>query len=342
MQLSILVISRTPSLLSAMLASLQQACSLPSRDVEVLCSWNGSQADEAAISNGSGYELLIAQRVPYHFAANMNGLADKATGTHLLLINDDVVLDSGSLDAALRCLESHSQAGIVGARLRHGDGSLAHAGIVFDSRNIPTHALEGLIAATSSWAVGSDRPVPAVTGAVMLLRRSTFQQLRFQEAYNQCGEDVELCLDLRQQLNLEVWLCAQASGLHESESTRKQQERRDDASADLVRMRARYHRFLDNASAQHLQIDLASSQREAEALRETVQTANADTELQKELSAAKQLAAALQLNQLRLEQELAQLRAEQRQERSTNQELESLRRELDRLSHSWIPPRLRR
>jgi GT2 family glycosyltransferase len=338
MQLSILVISRTPSLLSAMLASLQQACSLPSRDVEVLCSWNGSQADEAAISNRSGYELLIAQRDPYHFAANMNGLVDKATGTHLLLINDDVVLDPGSLDAALRCLESHSKAGIVGARLRHGDGSLAHAGIVFDSRNIPTHTLEGLIAATSSWAMESDRPVPAVTGAVMLLRRSTFQQLRFQEAYNQCGEDVELCLDLRQQLNLEVWLCAQASGLHESESTRKQQERRDDVSADLARMRARYRRFLDNASAQQLQIDLASSQREAEALKELNQV----SDLKTELSATKQLTAALQLNRLRLEQELEQLRAEQRQQCSERQQLEAMKRELDRLSHSWIPPRLRR
>jgi GT2 family glycosyltransferase len=338
MQLSILVISRTPSLLSAMLASLQQACSLPSRDVEVLCSWNGSQADEAAISNRSGYELLIAQRDPYHFAANMNGLADKATGTHLLLINDDVVLDPGSLDAAMHCLQQHGQAGIVGARLRHGDGSLAHAGIVFDSRNSPYHALEGLIPADSSWAMDSDRPVPAVTGAVMLLLRTTFEQLRFQEAYNQCGEDVELCLDLRQQLNLQVWLCAQASGLHESESTRKQQERRDDVSADLARMRARYRQFLDNASAQQLQIDLASSQREAEALRELRQVADLKTELRE----AQQRSAALQLNRLRLEQEVEQLRAEQRQQRSNSQELGSLRRELERLSDSWIPPRLRR
>jgi len=354
MQLSILVISRTPALLNAMLSSLRNACSLPQEEVEVLCSWNGGQGDERAINNESGYELLIAQRDPYHFATNMNGLADKATGTDLLLINDDVVLDAGSVDAALGCLRSHPEAGIVGARLRHSNGLLAHAGMAFDSRNNAYHTLENLLPADCNWATEVDRPVPAVTGAVMLLARNTFQQLRLQEHYRQCGEDVELCLDLRQHLNQQVWLCVGASGIHESESTRKNQEIPEYLSEDQVRMRARYHRFINEASADQLQVELRCSQREAELYREIGQsnTQSGKSEalriseeissLKTELNAEKQITTSLQLHRLRLEQDLEQLLIEQRMFLSETREMEALRRKLASLSQGWIPPRLRR
>ena len=336
-----------------MLASLRDACSLPHEEAEVLCSWNGSQAEEPAIHNDSGYELLIAQRVPYHFASNMNGLADQATGTYLLLINDDVVLDPGSIDAAFRCLKSQPKAGLVGARLRHGNGFLAHAGIAFDSRNNAYHAFENLLAADCDWATEADRPVPAVTGAVMLLARNTFQQVRFKEHYRQCGEDVELCLDLRQHLNKQVWLCAGASGIHESQTTRQNQESPEYLSEDRVRMRARYHRFINEASTEQLQLELRSSQREAELMREIGQS-NALTDkseaqrkseeisnLKTKLNTEKKLTTSLQVHRLRLEQDLEQLLTEQRMHASETREIETLRRELEKLSQSWIPPRLR-
>ena len=354
MQLSILVISRTAPLLNTMLASLGDACSLPAGEVEVLCSWNGSQPEERTIRNESNYELLIAQRIPYHFATNMNGLADKATGTYLLLINDDVVLDPGSVDAALRCLQSHPDAGLVGARLRHANGLLAHAGIAFDARNNAYHPLENLLPADCDWATEADRPVPAVTGALMLLARNTFQQLRFQEQYRQCGEDVELCLDLRQRLNQQVWLCAGASGIHESETTREKQEKQDYLSEDKVRMRARYCQFLSEASTDQLQLELRNSQREADILRQVVQSKtlanNSETqlnlkqisELKIELTAEKKLTTSLHLNRLQLEQDLKQLQVEQRKLTSNIKELESINRKYESLSQSWLPPRLRR
>ena len=330
-----------------MLASLRDGCSLPQEKVEVLCSWNGSQADERAINNGSGYELLIAQRTPYHFATNMNGLADKATGTDLLLINDDVVLDPGSVDAALQCLKSNPDAGLVGARLRHSTGLLAHAGIGFDSRNNAYHTAENLLPADCNWATEADRPVPAVTGALMLLARNTFQQLRLQEQYRQCGEDVELCLDLRQHLNKQVWLCAGASGIHESESTRQNQESPEYLSEDRARMRARYHRFINEASTEQLQLELRSSQREAELLREIGQSeahrrSEEISNLRTKLNTEKKLTTSLQVHRLRLEQDLEQLLTEQRMHVSETREIETLRRELESVSQSWIPPRLRR
>ena len=92
MRLSILVISRTSDFLNDMLASLSAATKLSGRDVEILCSWNGSRSDESFINNCSRYEILIAQRDQYHFATNMNSLAEKASGELLMLINDDVII----------------------------------------------------------------------------------------------------------------------------------------------------------------------------------------------------------------------------------------------------------
>ena len=118
MRLSILVVSRTAGLLSSMLRTLKDALHLPGEEVEVLCSWNGTSEEEALIENASGYEFLVANRAPYHFASNMNTLADKAIGEVLLLINDDVLLDANSLDGALNCLTDKPKTGLVGARLR--------------------------------------------------------------------------------------------------------------------------------------------------------------------------------------------------------------------------------
>ena len=118
MRLSILVVSRTARLLNSMLSSLRDAISLPEEDVEVLCSWNGDSSEETRIENSSGYEFLIANRDPYHFARNMNALAEKANGEVLLLINDDVLLDEQSIDKAMKCLVADTSTGLVSARLR--------------------------------------------------------------------------------------------------------------------------------------------------------------------------------------------------------------------------------
>ena len=204
MRLSILVVSRTADLLSRMLSSLQDALHLPGEEVEVLCSWNGDAEEESRIDNPSDYEFLVANRAPYHFASNMNALADKANGEVLLLINDDVLLDAHSVDAAMNCLSDYPSTGLVGARLRDREGNLTHAGILFDRRHSPYHQLDRLVSSEHHAVLGDPRPVPAVTGAAMVIRRKHFQALGFNTEYRVCGEDVELCLDLRRKFEMNV------------------------------------------------------------------------------------------------------------------------------------------
>ena len=269
MQLSILVVSRTASLVNRLCEGLDAACSLPAREVEILCSWNGSSSDEAALRNSSRYDFHLAQREPYHFAGNMNGLAAKAGGDVLMLANDDLILDPGCVDAALDLLHRNPQIGLVGALLRDQHGLLSHAGINFDSRCSSYHLLDRLLPAERSDLTPTG-PVAAVTGALQWIRREDFRRQPLNTAYRVCGEDVELCLDIQQYLSKQVWLCAEARAVHEAETTRSTQANQQGDSADLIRLRARTRAFLEQADADQLRVLLMQQQRESQQLRDLV------------------------------------------------------------------------
>lgn len=298
MRLSILVVSRTAELLNKMLDSLASATNLNTANVEVLCSWNGSQEEEKEILNKSGYKLQIAQRDPYHFASNMNNLAKKANGELLLLINDDIIMDEKGIDFAIECLEANRKAGLIGARLRDKESRLAHAGIMFDSDHHPYHKLMGILQADDKSIIGEPRVVPAVTGALMLIRRKDFSALTFDTKYLVCGEDVSLCLDIRMKLKLEIWYCPNFSASHEVGHTRHKNNQEGNNSEDLQRMRKHRCEFLEIAKKPQLRQELSASIAEAEALRESLK------ELKENLRHHKEISHSLQLHRLQLEQRL--------------------------------------
>ena len=253
-----------------MLESLAVATDLPKGDVEILCSWNGSNESEQEILNLSGYEFLIAQREPYHFAGNMNQLAQHANGNVLAFINDDVILDEGSLDTGLSCLSNDASTLCVGALLRTPDGQLQHGGMSFDLHHTPYHVAEGLVSATN---VISDLPpyeVPGVTAALMLVRTATFKLQPFDESYNRCGEDVQLNLDLREKLQGKVMLCPGLSGVHLESATRAENDQTGNTSEDLVKMRTRRRLFLEQASQEQLRMELSMAAREHDFTKEVM------------------------------------------------------------------------
>ena len=262
MRLSILVVSRTANLLSSMLGSLNGALHLPRREVEILCSWNGSPEEEARIENGSGYEFSIANRIPYHFSSNINQLSQLANGDILALINDDVILDMNSLDSGLSCLLDDISTLCVGSLLRFPDGRLQHGGMSFDYHHLPYHIAEGLINATDEISELPPYEVPCVTAAVMLIRKSTFREHPFDESYLRCGEDVQLNLDLREKLKGRVMLCPGMSGVHLESTTRAENHEAGNNSRDIAKMKTRRRLFLDQASQEQLRVELSMSARE--------------------------------------------------------------------------------
>ncbi len=305
MRLSILVVSRTPSLLKGMLASIKNASSLSKADLEILCSWNGTAEGETAIVNNSTYNFSITQRVAYHFASNMNTLVEAAKGDLILFINDDLILDSGSIDAAIKCLDSETNAGIVGGRLRNERGGLQHGGILFDDSYSPYHYLENLLNADEEIFTDQSRLMPAVTGAMMLIKKDNFLKLNFNSSYKVCGEDIELCLDLRQILGLNIFYCPEASGVHLSSVTREKMNQFGDNQHDMQRMRLRRQSFLEQANKAQLKQELAAVNLEAKELRKIL-LQRADSYPEKENW--KDQCHALQLTRLRQQEEIALLK----------------------------------
>ena len=224
MNISCLVISKTPSLVSKMLLNLQAARQFWEAGDEILCSWNGSREAEKSIEVPKGINFQISQRRAYHFASNINQLAQKATGELLLLLNDDLILDPGSLDRAQQCLEHNQDVGLVGGVLRTSANQLGHAGILFNHLGHPYNRLHpdqlGKQINLKAPEVQASGRIPAVTGALMLMRKSDFLAVGMRESFRVCGEDVALCLDLRDKLGKAVYLASDVTGIHDEKSTR--------------------------------------------------------------------------------------------------------------------------
>jgi N-acetylglucosaminyl-diphospho-decaprenol L-rhamnosyltransferase len=84
-----------------------------------------------ASSDGSAERLrqrfpdvkLLVNTVNAGFAAANNQAASRAQGRYFLLLNPDTLPPAGSLEALWRFAESNPRIGVLGPRLRHGDGS---------------------------------------------------------------------------------------------------------------------------------------------------------------------------------------------------------------------------
>ena len=113
-------------------------------------------------------------------------------------------------------------------------------------------------------------PVPAVTGALHWINRDSFKSCSLNEDYEVNGEDVELCLDIQKHEGKQVWLCTEATAIHEAETTRSKDPLQGSNSRDRLRLRARTQEYLSNASVEQLRVIMQQQQREIQQLRDLV------------------------------------------------------------------------
>ena len=143
------------------------------------------------------------------YGAGINrGVAGAGAG-HVLVCNPDLLLDEGCIRALLARLDAEPDLGIVGPRLRNPDGSTYVSGRPFPSvRDALGHAFVGLVWSRNpwsrrylqtSWDRGDAADVDWASGALLLVRRSAFDQLGgFDERFFMFMEDVDLCWRARQ------------------------------------------------------------------------------------------------------------------------------------------------
>jgi N-acetylglucosaminyl-diphospho-decaprenol L-rhamnosyltransferase len=134
------------------------------------------------------------------FARAVNEGCRLSRGQWILLLNPDVAVQGQFLSAALeevhRLLARDPGVGVVGFRLRHGDGSEQ-----LSSGSFPTLAstLMRILVPRArrkypSPGVDQSRPVPWVTGCCMLIRKDCLNQLGgFDDEFFLYYEDVDFC-----------------------------------------------------------------------------------------------------------------------------------------------------
>jgi N-acetylglucosaminyl-diphospho-decaprenol L-rhamnosyltransferase len=187
--------------LAALLDSIPGACR---REVTVVLADNGSTdgSVEAAATRRGVRLLRTGSNLGYGGAANAGVAVLEPAIRWILVINPDVVLGPGSIDAMLAVAERHPDAGAFGPLITTPEG------VVYPSaRHLPSiaagvgHALFGWWWPTNPWtrqyrqdaAEPVERTAGWLSGSCLLLRREAFAQVDgFDPAYFMYFEDVDL------------------------------------------------------------------------------------------------------------------------------------------------------
>ena len=175
---------------------------------------NGSELPEtkALLKELARREKVTVTRdpQPFHFSA-INNLAASQTSSELLcFLNDDTRIHQGDWLQQLVVLATLEGVGAVGAMLLYPDDTIQHAGVFIGTGplGLAGHLHRGRSPLDPELAGYVDRVqnVSAVTGACLLVRRSTFDRVGgFDESLSVCYNDVDLCLRIEALDLRNVW-----------------------------------------------------------------------------------------------------------------------------------------
>ena len=140
---------------------------------------------------------LISNSENAGFARACNQAADGSNAELLVFLNNDTKVHKGWLTELVKTLSDPSVA-IAGSKLLYPDGTVQHAGVVFDKHDrIGYHLYSGQPG--EAYYVDRERDFQAVTGACMMIRRDVFgREGGFDETYVNGREDIDLCLKVSQ------------------------------------------------------------------------------------------------------------------------------------------------
>lgn len=163
------------------------------------------------------------------FARACNRGAEVARAPVVVLLNSDTEVHDGWLAPLLAATEDPA-VGMAASRLLYGDGRVQHAGMALQPEGgMPWHMHRGLPG--DHPLVTRTRDLTVVTAACVAIRRDLFLAHRFDEAYRNGFEDVDLCLRLARQGHV-ARLCGDSAVTHH-EGKSPGRRRHEDANARL-------------------------------------------------------------------------------------------------------------
>ncbi|AWM36543.1 N-acetylglucosaminyl-diphospho-decaprenol L-rhamnosyltransferase [Gemmata obscuriglobus] len=186
-----------PELLRNCLRSLRRSTY---KKTEVVLVDNGSEDPRTArllagISAQRNIKLVRCDE-PFNFSRLCNLGVRKATGDHLVFLNNDTEVITRRWLERMLVLAADPAVGAVGATLLYPDRTIQHAGLFPRSDGAWVHPYRG----EPAEAVGENgelrvmRIVPAVTAACLLVRRDVFESANgFDEDLQDSLNDADLC-----------------------------------------------------------------------------------------------------------------------------------------------------
>jgi GT2 family glycosyltransferase len=181
---------------------------------------------------------------PFHPSAIKNAAAIWARGEHLLFLNNDIEVISPDWIESLLEHSQRREVACAGAKLLYPNRTIQHAGVVFSPDGRADHLFRFALSDSQGGLGGfsSTRNFRAVTGACMIIKRSTFEELGgFDEAFHVGFGDLDLCMRAHARGYLNVYTPHAELFHHESASIagiRAAASRTADSAFFLERWRA--------------------------------------------------------------------------------------------------------
>src|SRR5688572_11971861 len=145
---------------------------------------------------------------PFNFSRLNNLAADRARGTLLCFLNNDMEVISPHWLEEMVSLANRDDVGAVGAMLYHPDDTVQHAGVILGLGGVAAHAHRDMLRGHAGYfgRGALTQALSAVSAACLMVRKAAFEAVGgFDEALAVAYNDVDLCLRLRQSGLRNVW-----------------------------------------------------------------------------------------------------------------------------------------
>ena len=227
-------------------------------NLELIIADNDSREPEALFLLGKLAEdprvCVLPSPGPFNYAAINNAAARVATGDVLILLNSDIdTIHIGWLREMV-ALAIRPGIGAVGAKLRYGNDTIQHAGVVLglgrfeNGLCVAGHYGQGLPATNigSNGCLILAREVTAVTGACLAVRKSVYEIVNGLDEVNLpvSLNDIDFCLRLRDVGLRNLW--TPFAEMYHMESASRGSDKVERINRETNYMRQRWGAVLDN------------------------------------------------------------------------------------------------
>ena len=175
------------------------------KNLEILIVENNSEKKEtfacySSLKKRYPQVKVLHWQKEFNYAAINNYAAKQASGSVLLLLNNDTkLIEPGSIREMLgHCLQKET--GCVGAKLLFKNDTVQHAGIILGPGGFAGHIFSGISKDAPGFMMRSliAGNYTAVTGACLMIRKDVYRQVGgMREDFAVALNDVDLCLKVR-------------------------------------------------------------------------------------------------------------------------------------------------